>query len=117
MELILVRSYNPSFPGTSVRMHDVSQIVHDAAENYVKEKARELQGAGLRNISYEVLRGVPAEQITDLALATPNSLTAMCTHGRHGVSRWLLGSVTNAVLHCAEEPVLVVRGSGVETEY
>lgn len=98
-------------------MHDVSQIVHDAAENYVKEKARELQGAGLRNISYEVLRGVPAEQITDLALATPNSLTAMCTHGRHGVSRWLLGSVTNAVLHCAEEPVLVVRGSGVETEY
>jgi nucleotide-binding universal stress UspA family protein len=108
-EVILLRVYNPRFPGSTVRMHEVSQIVHDAAENYLKDKVSELQAAGLTKVSYRVLRGIPAEQITDFAIETPNSLTAMCTHGRHGVGRWVLGSVTDAVIHCLEEPVLVVR--------
>jgi len=111
MELILTRSYHPNFPGTSIRMHDVSKIVHDSAENYIKAKAEELREEGLKKVSYKVLRGLPAEQITDLALETPNSVTALCTHGRHGVGLWMLGSVTNAVIHCSEEPVLVIRGA------
>lgn len=110
MELILVRSYHPNFPGSSIRMHDVSQIVHDSAENYVREKARQLESEGLKKVSYKVLRGLPAAQITDFAIETPNSLTAMCTHGRHGIGRWMLGSVTNAVINSSEEPVLVIRG-------
>lgn len=110
MELILVRAYHPNFPGSSIRMHDVSQIVHDSAENYVKEKVQQLQNKGLKKVSYKVLRGLPAEQITDFAIETENSLTAMSTHGRHGIGRWMLGSVTDAVIHCSEEPVLVFRG-------
>ncbi len=111
MELILVRSYHPNFPGTSIRMHDVSQIVHDSAENYLKAKLEELEGEGLEKVSYKVLRGLPAEQLTDFAIETPNSLTTMCTHGRHGIGRWVLGSVTGAVIQCSEEPVLVIRSS------
>jgi nucleotide-binding universal stress UspA family protein len=114
MELILVRAYNPSFPGSSVRMKEVSAIVHDAAENYLKDMQQRLTAQGLQDVSYKVLRGIPAEQITDFALETPNSLTAMCTHGRHGVGRWLLGSVTDAVIHSAEEPVLVIRAPAVK---
>lgn len=85
MELILVRVYNPIFPGSSIRMHEISKIVHDAAENYVKDRAQRLKDQGLNEVSYKVLRGIPAQQIVDFSLATPNSLTAMCTHGRHGV--------------------------------
>ncbi len=110
MELILTRAYNPNFPGSSIRMHDISKIVHDAADSYIKEKAADLTKLCGKEVEYKVLRGTPAEQITDLALQTPNSMTAMCTHGRHGPGRWLLGSVTDAVIHCSEEPVLVVRG-------
>ncbi|MGB5831004.1 MAG: universal stress protein [Thiohalocapsa sp.] len=112
MELILVRAYNPSFPGSTVRMKEVSTIVHDSAENYLKDVQQRLQSENLKAISYKVLRGIPAEQITNFALETPNSITAMCTHGRHGVGRWLLGSVTDAVIHSAEEPVLVIRAPG-----
>jgi len=111
MELILARSYHPNFPGSTIRMHDVSKIVHDSAENYVKEKAEQLQREGLKKVSYKVLKGLAAEQITDLAIETPNSVTALCSHGRHGISRWMLGSVANAVIHCSEEPVLVIRGA------
>ena len=38
-------------------------------------------------------------------------MIAMSTHGRSGVSRWLLGSITNKVLHATNAPLLVVRGS------
>lgn len=107
-EMILLRAYNPTFPGSTVRMHQVSQIVKESAENYVKEKALQLESEGCKKLSYRVLRGVPAEQITDFAIETQNSMTAMCSHGRHGVGRWVLGSVTDAVIHCSEEPVLVV---------
>ena len=111
MELILVRSYHPSFPGSTIRMHDVSKIVHDSAENYIKETAEKLKKEGLKNVTYKVLKGLPAEQITDLAIETPNSVTALCTHGRHGISRWMLGSVASAVIHSAEVPVLVIRNT------
>jgi nucleotide-binding universal stress UspA family protein len=112
MELILVRAFNTSFPGSTIRMKEVTAIVHDAAENYLKDMQQRVKAAGLKNVSYKVLQGVAAEQITDFALQTPNSLTAMCTHGRHGIGRWLLGSVTDAVIHSSEEPVLVIRARG-----
>ncbi|MCP3868787.1 MAG: universal stress protein [Gammaproteobacteria bacterium] len=109
MEMILVRAYVTKFPGATVRMHEVDEIVREAAESYIKEKAEELQGTCQSKVSYELLHGIPAEQITDFALATQNSLTAMSTHGRTGVGRWVLGSVTDAVIHSSHEPVLVVR--------
>lgn len=36
-------------------------------------------------------------------------LIAMSTHGASGVARWIMGSVTERVLHAAKLPVLVVR--------
>jgi nucleotide-binding universal stress UspA family protein len=41
---------------------------------------------------------------------TPNNLIAMCTHGRSGVRRWMLGSVTETVVRHSGDPVLVIRG-------
>jgi nucleotide-binding universal stress UspA family protein len=35
----------------------------------------------------------------------------MCTHGRSGISRWALGSVTERVVRHSDEPVLVLHGS------
>lgn len=116
LELILVRAYNPRFPGSSVRMKEISEIVHDAAENYIKEKATDLQEICGKDVKYQVLLGIPAEEIVDFAQQTPNSLTAMCTHGRHGSGRWLLGSVTDAVIQVSEEPVLVVRAPSTAPE-
>jgi nucleotide-binding universal stress UspA family protein len=36
-------------------------------------------------------------------------LVAMSTHGRHGLSRWAFGSVTDKVLREGKVPVLLVR--------
>jgi nucleotide-binding universal stress UspA family protein len=36
-------------------------------------------------------------------------LIAMCSHGRSGVKRWVLGSVTEIVVRHTIDPVLVIR--------
>ena len=37
------------------------------------------------------------------------ALIAMCSHGRSGIGRWVLGSVTENVVRHSDAPVLVVR--------
>ena len=39
----------------------------------------------------------------------PAALIAMSTHGRSGVARWVMGSVTDKVLHSVQNPLLIVR--------
>jgi nucleotide-binding universal stress UspA family protein len=57
-----------------------------------------------------VLHGRPHEAIVDYAGDHDVDLIVMGTHGRHGVSRILLGSVTERVVRRSPTPVLTVRG-------
>jgi nucleotide-binding universal stress UspA family protein len=43
-------------------------------------------------------------------------LIAMATHGRGGLPRWLLGSVTERVMHTTKLPLLIVRPHGIEAK-
>jgi nucleotide-binding universal stress UspA family protein len=62
-------------------------------------------------ISVEPLmkQGDPAGQILDTCAVQKADLIAMTTHGRSGISRWMLGSVTEKVLRAATVPILAVR--------
>jgi nucleotide-binding universal stress UspA family protein len=53
--------------------------------------------------------GEPAEEILATAEATGAGLIAMATHGRSGMSRWALGSVTERVLRHSTLPLLITR--------
>jgi nucleotide-binding universal stress UspA family protein len=54
----------------------------------------------------------PREAITQLASDLDADLIVIGTHGRRGVSRFLLGSVAEGVVRIAPCPVLVVRPCG-----
>ncbi len=43
----------------------------------------------------------------------PSDMIAMATHGRGGLTRWVMGSVTDRVLHATHLPLLVVRPAQV----
>ncbi len=43
----------------------------------------------------------------------PSDVIAMATHGRGGLARWVMGSVTDRVLHATHLPLLVVRPPAV----
>ena len=61
--------------------------------------------------SVTVEEGKPAEFIVAEAEKQQDTLIAMATHGRSGVGRWVMGSVTDKVLHATLEPMLVVRAT------
>jgi nucleotide-binding universal stress UspA family protein len=59
-------------------------------------------------------RGNPALEILETAAAEKADLIAMTTHGRAGLTRWTLGSVTEKVLRGSTVPLLVARPSKVK---
>jgi len=58
-----------------------------------------------------VRRGAPHEAILDYATEHGVEVIVMATHGRTGVERVLLGSVTERVVRAAPVPVLTVRAA------
>lgn len=76
-----------------------------------------LEEPGNRSIKIEtlILEGNPAEEIVTYADNTEGSNIIMATHGRSGISRWPLGSVTEKVIQATNRPVAVIRGKGPES--
>jgi len=56
-----------------------------------------------------VVSGNPYERILDYAGESGTDLIVMGTHGRTGVDRYLLGSVTEKIVRTSDVPVLTVR--------
>lgn len=75
------------------------------AEDYLRNIAKRLSG---RRVDIAVHAGRDADVIVEEAKALGVDAIVMATHGRSGISRWLLGSVTQKVLHAAPCPVMVI---------
>ncbi len=82
------------------------------AESHSKQVlARVLEKLGPVDFEVETLSeaGNPAGVILDVADQKEVDLILMCTHGMSAMKRFMLGSVTNKVVHHAKQPVLVMR--------
>jgi nucleotide-binding universal stress UspA family protein len=62
------------------------------------------------NASFLVWEGEPGEAIVAAADAETADIIVVGSHGRSGVSRFLIGSVSDYVVRHAHCPVMVVRG-------
>lgn len=87
----------------------VDEKQKEAAERYLVNLAEELKKRSLRVTTMVRMGQQVAVEIIDFAKEVGADLIAMCTHGRSGITRWVLGSVTLKVLTRAETPVLLVR--------
>lgn len=76
------------------------------AEAVLERAAAQLAGRGL-GMDIRVRKGDPASEILEACRSESADAIAMATHGRSGLSRWTLGSVTEKVLRAAEVPLLV----------
>jgi len=87
-------------------------LVREAVRNsteYLEKLAQTFHNGKVR---CNVQQGRPEDIIIAAASADRATLIAMATHGRSGVTRWLLGSVTEKVLRGTVNPLLVVRATG-----
>jgi nucleotide-binding universal stress UspA family protein len=96
------------FPGTLPEAYETqTEELIPYAKRYLEKQAEELEKQGFQvNIVIEI--GEPAQVITEAAVKKHVEAIVMSTHGRSGLSRWLLGSVTQKVLSAKTCPVLVV---------
>ncbi len=82
--------------------------IQQQARNYLNKVAKDIRS---KKVSVKIKVGVgnAAEEIIKAADVISVDLIAMSTHGRHGITRWSFGSVTDKVLRAGHKPVLVVR--------
>lgn len=82
----------------------------EGAERYAEELVKSTAGKLLNpryTVSTKVAQGNPAAVIEQEAKAM--DLVVVTSHGRKGISRFLLGSVSHAVVHHVTCPVMVLR--------
>jgi nucleotide-binding universal stress UspA family protein len=115
-ELVLTRVFSAPIAAQvvseGVRAPDFNQVkeaLRKEARTYLEEKVEALRAGDGADVSHILMEGDSAAEIIDLARKTPDNLLAMCTHGRTGVSRWVIGSVTERVVRHSGDPVLVIR--------
>ena len=77
-----------------------------AGEKLLEDTAKELGSPGLKRVN---LTGSPAEQLADFASNEHFDLLVVGSKGRNAVSRVLIGSITDRLVHISKIPVLVVR--------
>jgi nucleotide-binding universal stress UspA family protein len=117
LEIVLCRAYElaaAAYYGSEDYLPKYEEMLRGLKEDvdsYLKKKAEALTASGLSKVSWVALAGSGAEEIVRYANKHHDALVAMCTHGRSGVTRWALGSVTEKVVRHSEEPVLVVHGA------
>ncbi|HYA93782.1 MAG TPA: universal stress protein [Thermodesulfobacteriota bacterium] len=87
----------------------VDEKQKEAAETYLLNLSEELKKRRLK-VTATVRTGQQvAVEIIDFAKEVGADLIIMCTHGRSGISRWVMGSVALKVLTRAETPILLIR--------
>jgi nucleotide-binding universal stress UspA family protein len=116
LAVTLLRVYNVPYSvygyGYGYYAIDTDKYVADArreADEYLERKASEIKKIGVQKIACATKEGHSADEIIKLAHELPDTLISMCSHGRSGVRRWVLGSVTETVARHANNPVLILR--------
>ena len=111
MELLRVFGPPPadlSDPARGVYLNQVSETLSNVAAEYVEEKAASLKNEGF-SVSTTALEGDAASIIVTEAEKDPETLIVMATHGRSGITRWVMGSVTDKVLRATDYPMLIIH--------
>jgi nucleotide-binding universal stress UspA family protein len=86
--------------------NDLKQI-SDMVQKYLDRIAERLKAKGIK-VKTIVAEGHAADEILKAAQSNEVNLIAMSTHGRSGLGRWAMGSITDKVLHESPIPVLTV---------
>ena len=85
-----------------------SEAERTQAEKQLAALARTIEKKGVETLRM-VEAGEPVDQILKVVRAHEIDLIAMSTHGRSGLGRVVMGSVTEKVLRQATVPLLVTR--------
>lgn len=95
-------------PGVFVPATAIPEVFQLSAGEYLEQQAARLTMGGLA-VQTIVLEGRVPDALLRCARDENVDLIVMSTHGRTGLSRLLMGSVAEQIVHGAPCPVLLIR--------
>jgi nucleotide-binding universal stress UspA family protein len=109
-DIHLVRCVRHPVPGDPATAHGTAEIAHrlqQGATSYLAKIAGRLHGGG--EVLTAVRMGQPDVELEEYITAQKIDLVVMTSHGRSGIVRAAMGSVTDRLTGIGRAPVLVVR--------
>lgn len=103
---VVEQPFYPSSYGLDAVPFPTDEII-ERVETQLGNMAREK--IGYEHVMVEATVGHPASSILDAVETNENDLIVIATHGRTGLDRMLLGSVTERVLRQSSAPVFVIK--------
>lgn len=112
--LSVVEPFHPEYAGWHTNYMPVAveaqKELVEAAKSLVNEKVKRLTDAfGRQSVLAEVREGYVTDTILETAKEWPADLIVVGSHGRTGITRLLLGSVSEAVVSQAPCSVEIVK--------
>lgn len=90
--------------GAGTLFDDLEAAGQEAIDRGVEQASE----AGVSTVEGAVANGIPFQAILDYTEENDLDLVVMGTHGRTGLDRYILGSVTEKVVRMSDVPVLTV---------
>ena len=106
MEIIHVVDLSPA--SGDFGSADVLSALEEAGQRAVDDVIGRAKDAGLESVEASILTGTPARAILNYVEERDVDLIVMGTHGRTGLERYFLGSITEKIVRVADVPVLTV---------
>ncbi len=100
--------------GPPVNTLPIEEELEAEATTYLEQVSAGLVSRGVAN-SYAVVKGSPALAIVDYVKDIQNNLVTICTHGRSGLGRLLIGSVADTIIRSSGVPVLAINPQAAPT--
>lgn len=101
-------SHEPAAPAHDLSRDKVTEAALVKAKEYLEVASQPIRRAGV-SVSYSTPEGDPASKILEEAEKDKDTLIAISTHGRSGITRWVMGSVASKVLETTNNPMLVIH--------
>lgn len=117
LEIVLFRAYElpaSAYYGSEDYLPNYEELkdnLRKEVQSYLGKEIETLKSQGVEKVSFFVTEGSGPDEIISYTRKRPDTLIAMCTHGRSGMKRWVLGSVTEKVVRHSVDPVLVMRAA------
>ena len=109
--LILLQVLEPLPHVRGMSAGDVESIkrqTREWAQEYLDRLIADIREKGV-SVQAVIVEGQPNVSILQFAEKNQVDLLVLCSRGRSGLSRWLMGSVADRVVRGATVPVLLVR--------
>ncbi|WP_251330086.1 universal stress protein [Haloplanus pelagicus] len=105
--LYVVETDSLSHEAPALAIEDLRETLRSEGEAILDDLCERATARGVA-VTEAIVEGVPEDAILEYVADGGVDLLVMGTHGRHGLERYLVGSVTERVVRRADVPVLVV---------